>query len=271
MRFLTGTSGWQYKEWRGGFYPEGLPVDRMLAHYAERLPAVEVNNTFYRLPKEDVLRGWAERVPADFIFVLKASRRITHDARLKEEAAAPLEYLVRTAGALGERLGPFLFQLPPNLKKDVPRLRDFVERLPTGTRAAFEFRHPSWHEDDDELEEVLRRRGVALCTTSDEGGDTPIRATAPYGYLRLRKPGYTEGELREWDRRIRAEPWSEAFAFFKHEEGTIGRGTGEPGSGSGDAGDSGGASGGGVLGPEGPTLTGASAALRLLALAREPA
>lgn len=220
MRILTGTSGWQYKEWQGSFYPEDLPQDRMLAYYAERFPSVEVNNTFYRLPKEDVLRRWAATVPDGFRFVLKASRRITHNARLREGALDPLDYLLRTASALGDRLGPILFQLPPNLKKDTDRLASFLEHLPRGTRAAFEFRHPSWWEDGgpDELAELLRAHDAALCVASTEDGDTPLIATAGYGYLRLRRERYEDGELEAWAERVDAQPWSEAYVFFKHEE-----------------------------------------------------
>jgi uncharacterized protein YecE (DUF72 family) len=219
MRVLAGTSGWQYREWRGSFYPEDIAIDGMLTYYGDHFPAVEVNNTFYRLPKESVLRGWAEQVPDGFRFVLKASRRITHSARLKEEAVDPLTYLLRTAAALGDHLGPILFQLPPNLKKDVPRLTGFLDHLPAGTRAAFEFRHPSWHDDD--VVDALRARNLALCVASTESEETPLHATARYGYLRLRKEAYDEGELAAWTDRIRGQPWDEAYVFFKHEdEGT---------------------------------------------------
>jgi uncharacterized protein YecE (DUF72 family) len=216
MRVLAGTSGWQYKEWKGSFYPDDLSTDKMLAYYADRFPAVEVNNTFYRMPKESVLQGWAERVPDGFTFVLKASQRITHRARLREAAVEPLGYLLRTVGALGDRLGPILFQLPPNLKKDVPRLAEFLGHVPEGTRAAFEFRHPSWFEDD--VFNLLRKHDVALCVANTEEEETPFRATAGYGYLRLRKEAYEEGELETWADRIRSQSWSEAYVFFKHEE-----------------------------------------------------
>ena len=219
MRLLVGTSGWQYREWKGSFYPEDLPTDGMLAYYAERFPAVEVNNTFYRMPKESVLQSWSAQVPAGFRFVLKASQRITHYQRLKEEATESLAYLLRTAAALGDRLGPILFQLPPNLKKDAPRLDAFLAHLPEGTRAAFEFRHTSWL--DDEIYELLRTHDVALCTAHTEEEQTPLQATADYGYLRLRKVAYEPGELSEWAARVRAQAWEEVFVFFKHEdEGT---------------------------------------------------
>lgn len=220
MRILAGTSGWQYKEWKGSFYPENMSTDGMLEYYAARFSTVEVNNTFYRMPKESVLRAWAEAVPEGFTFVLKASQRITHYARLRDEALDPLNYLLRAAASLGNRLGPLLFQLPPNLKKDIPRLSGFLSHLPAGTRAAFEFRHPSWFEDDEVLE-VLRAHDVALCVANTNEEETPLHATASYGYLRLRKEAYEEGELESWAERIQAQPWTEAYVFFKHEdEGT---------------------------------------------------
>jgi uncharacterized protein YecE (DUF72 family) len=203
MRILGGTSGWQYTEWKGSFYPDDIARDDMLEYYAARFPAVEVNNTFYRLPKESVLAGWAERVPDGFSFVLKASRRITHNARIGESAAEPLDYLLATTAALGDRRGPLLFQLPPNLKKDTARLEAFTARLPAGTCAAFEFRHPSWIDDD--ILDLLRQRDLALCIASTGGDDdTPFHATAGYGYLRLRKEAYDDGELEEWADRVRA-------------------------------------------------------------------
>lgn len=219
MRMLVGTSGWQYKEWKGSFYPDGLSTSAMLAYYAERFPTVEVNNTFYRLPKEDVLRGWAEQVPDHFRFVLKASQRITHHKRLKEEAAEPLAYLLKCTEALGEKRGLLFFQTPPNLKKDVERLRAFLAHLPAGTRAAFEFRHDSWL-DDDALA-ALREHDMALCIASTVEEETPFHATAGYGYLRLRKEAYEDGELEAWVERVKAQAWDEVFVFFKHEdEGT---------------------------------------------------
>lgn len=219
MRIRAGTSGWQYREWKGSFYPEKIATDAMLPYYAERFGTVEVNNTFYRMPKESVLRSWAESVPEGFGFVLKASQRITHFARLKEEAAEPLGYLLKASGALGDRLGPFLFQLPPNLKKDLPRLQAFLAHFPGGTRAAFEFRHPSWLDDD--VFDLLREHDVALCVANTDEEETPFRATAGYGYLRLRKEAYEEGELEQWADRIRDQAWSDVYVFFKHEdEGT---------------------------------------------------
>jgi len=219
MRIIAGTSGWQYKEWKGSFYPESISTDAMLDYYAGRFGAVEVNNTFYRMPKESVLKAWAEGVPDGFTFVLKASQRITHHARLKEAAFEPLEYLLRAAESLGDHLGPLLFQLPPNLKKDLERFSVFLDRIPPGTKAAFEFRHPSWIEDDVLAE--LRDHDLALCIASTGEETTPLHATAGYGYLRLRKEAYEGEELEKWASWIREQAWSDAYVFFKHEdEGT---------------------------------------------------
>lgn len=219
MRVLAGTSGWQYKEWKGSFYPEVMSTGDMLGYYADQFPTVEVNNTFYRMPKASVLEGWADQVPDGFQFVLKASRRITHFGRLKEEAIEPLQFLLGSAAVLRDRLGPILFQLPPNLKKDTPRLKAFLEHVPKGVRGAFEFRHESW--PDEETAEVLREHDMALCIANTEEEETPWFATASYGYLRLRKVSYEEGELERWADRIRSAGWSEAYVFFKHEdEGT---------------------------------------------------
>ncbi|HEY2798642.1 MAG TPA: DUF72 domain-containing protein [Thermoanaerobaculia bacterium] len=219
MRVLTGTSGFSYKEWKGSFYPEDLPADEMLRYYAERLPAVEINNTFYRMPKAELLAGWSEQVPDGFRFVLKASQRITHFKRLKD-VSEEVGYFLRVAATLGDRLGPILFQLPPNLKKDLPRLSDFLELLPAATRAALEFRHASWFEDD--VLEVLRRRGAALCVAEDEELAAPLVATAGWGYLRLRRPDYGEAEVQAWADRVRAQAWEEAYVFFKHEDAGTG-------------------------------------------------
>ncbi len=214
MRVLVGTSGYAYKEWKGAFYPEKLPADGMLRFYAGRLPTVEINNTFYRLPSERLLAGWADQVPPGFRFGLKASQRITHLSRLTDFEA--LEYFLRTANVLGERLGPTLFQLPPTMRKDLPRLRDFLARLPRGWRAAVEFRHPSWF--DEEVYAALRERDAALVVVDQDEGETPLVPTASWGYLRLRRTTYDGAALAGWARRIRAQPWSEAFAFLKHDD-----------------------------------------------------
>jgi len=215
MRVLAGTSGFSYKEWKGSFYPEDLPAEDMLAYYSARLPAVEINNTFYRMPKPSMLEGWAAQVPAEFRFILKASQRITHRKRLKE-AGDEVAYFFQTASTLGERLGPTLFQLPPNLKKDLPRLESFLTVLPEGARVAFEFRHASWFEED--VFSVLRTHGSALCVAEDEELATPVVATAPWGYLRLRRQDYDDAAVAGWAEKVRAQPWSEAYVFFKHED-----------------------------------------------------
>ena len=215
MRVRAGTSGFSYKEWKGSFYPEDLPAARMLAYYSERLPAVEINNTFYRMPKPALLEGWSAEVAPEFRFVLKASQRITHFKRLKE-AGDEVAYFFSVAATLGERLGPALFQLPPNLKKDLPRLEAFLETLPPGAKAAFEFRHASWFEDD--VFAALRSRGAALCLAEDEELATPVVATADWGYLRLRRQDYGDADVAAWAARVQAQSWSEAYVFFKHED-----------------------------------------------------
>ena len=216
MRVLTGTSGYSYKEWKGSFYPEDLAADAMLAFYAGKLSAVEINNTFYRMPKAGVLTRWAEQVPDGFQFALKASQQITHRKRLKDAADA-VGYFFQVAVTLGDRMGPVLFQLPPNLKKDLPRLADFLAILPPASRCAFEFRHASWFEED--VFEALRGSGCALCVAEDEELATPFVPTTGWGYLRLRRQDYGEGDLRDRAAKLLGQPWSEAYVFFKHEEG----------------------------------------------------
>src|SRR5689334_10663145 len=175
MRIRAGTSGWSYKEWKGYFYPKKLAAKDMLRYYAERFPSVEVNNTFYRMPNPESLQAWTAEVPDGFRFVLKAPHRITHIGRLKGVEDA-VKFLLRTASAMGEKLGPFLVQLPPNFRKDVPRLRDFLALLESPARAAFEFRHSSWH--DDEVYAALRERGAAWCVAdTGEPDDPPFLAT----------------------------------------------------------------------------------------------
>ena len=217
MRAWVGTSGFQYDFWRGGFYPEDCKKPQMLAAYGERLRSVEINVTFYRMPKRAMLEGWAAQVPDGFRFALKASRRITHMKRLKE-VEEPVGYLVETVRALGDRLGPLLFQLPPNLKKNTERLKGLLTLLPRDVRATLEFRHASWF--DDEVYGLLREHGVALCI-SDQGegeDETPFESTADFGYLRLRRDGYSDDELSAIADRIRAQEWNEIHAYFKHEQ-----------------------------------------------------
>ncbi len=215
MRVLCGTSGYSYTQWKGSFYPDDLPAARMLSFYCERFPTVEINNTFYRMPTSKMLAQWAEKVPPGFQFALKASQRITHQKRLKETAEL-LGYFLRTAAELGSRLGPTLFQLPPQMKVDVPRLADFLALLPAGTRAAFEFRHPSWF--DDAVYEALRARAAALCVAEADELQTPLIATADWGYLRLRRADYDAPALSAWAERMRALPWGDVFVYFKHED-----------------------------------------------------
>jgi uncharacterized protein YecE (DUF72 family) len=219
MLLRAGTSGFSYDEWRGSFYPGDLPSREMLRFYAEQLAAVEINNTFYRLPSEKMLRRWSEQVPPGFTFVLKASQRITHQKRLKD-AGEPLSYLLTTSTVLGPSLGALLFQLPPNLKQDLERLRDFLALLPDGVRAAFEFRHDSWF--DEPVYAELRARNAALCVADSLDRTTPIVATADWGYLRLRREEYADHELGSWVARIRETGWSDAFVFFKHEDAGTG-------------------------------------------------
>jgi uncharacterized protein YecE (DUF72 family) len=220
MSLYVGTSGYSYKEWKGTFYPEDLPDKQMLRFYGERFRSVEINNTFYRMPKPSVLEAWANEVPADFRFVLKASQRITHMQRLKD-AGDSVAYLLKVAGALKERLGPLLFQLPPYLKKDLPRLREFLALLPGDRPSAFEFRHESWL--DSEVFELLGEHHVALCIAeAEEGLEIPFVSTADWGYLRLRRPDYGDAELTTWVKRLHDQNWRDTFVFFKHEEEGMG-------------------------------------------------
>jgi uncharacterized protein YecE (DUF72 family) len=221
MRIVTGTSGWSYPAWKGRFYPAALPATRFLAHYSARLAAVEVNATFYRTPQARILAAWGRQVPAGFLFALKAPRRITHRKRL-EHVGEDVAHFVGVAAELGAALGPVLFQLPPTAKRDVARLRDLLAVLPEGVRTAFEFRHGSWLADD--VLAVLTDAGAALCVADTEETTTPLLATGTFGYLRLRRRDYDREALARWLERIRAQPWTEAFVFFKHEDEA--RGTG---------------------------------------------
>lgn len=216
MKLYAGTSGYSYKEWKGSFYPDKLPPAKMLQYYAQHLPAVEINNTFYRLPKVAVLASWAEQVPQAFHFSIKASRRITHIKRLKE-ADDETAYLLHTVETLGSRLGVILFQLPPYLRKDLSRLTGFLDLLPDGTPAAFEFRDRSWF--DDSVFAQLQERDFALCLAdTDEEQPPVIVRTANWGYIRLRRAHYTQTQLTAWAEQIEATHWERAYVFFKHEE-----------------------------------------------------
>jgi uncharacterized protein YecE (DUF72 family) len=219
VQVLAGTSGYSFKEWRGHFYPEKLPAEVMLGYYAQRLATVEINNTFYRMPSETMLARWATEVPAHFAFTLKAPRRITHEKRLVEAGPDATEFL-RRAATLKDKLGALLFQLPPFLKKDLPRLTDFLALLPAGPRVAFEFRHDSWQ--CDEVYEALRTRGAMLCVTDTDKGDTPFVATSDHGYLRLRRTHYNDADLRAWLDRIAPQPLTRVYVYFMHEDEALG-------------------------------------------------
>ena len=216
-KLWAGASGYAFKEWKGSFYPEKIAPEAMLAWYAERLPSVEINNSFYQMPKVEVLQRWVQATPEAFRFAIKASRRITHDARLAADAAAdPVAYLYNNLAALGAKRGPVLFQLPPFLKKDTARLRDFLQLLPEGHLAAFEFRHDSWF--DDEVYAVLKTAGAALCLSEREDSTAPpLVQTAPWGYVRLRLENYSDADLAAWAGRLAATQWQEVFVYFMHE------------------------------------------------------
>lgn len=215
MRYRIGTSGYNYPEWRGSFYPEKFATAKMLAFYAERFNTVEVNYTFYRAPTVPLLEGWARGTPEGFTFTLKAPRRITHDWKLRHVESLTQSFC-KTAQALGGKLGVLLFQLPPTFKRDDGTFESFLETIPEGTRAAFEFRHPSWL--DDAVFERLRRRNLALCIADSEKLSTPVTMTADYSYFRLRDEGYQTADIERWARTIRDQAPGDAHVYFKHEE-----------------------------------------------------
>jgi uncharacterized protein YecE (DUF72 family) len=216
MIIYVGTSGYGYKEWKGKFYPEKVPPGEMLRFYSEQLTSVEINNTFYHMPKESVLTSWAGQVPDDFVFAIKAPQVITHLKRLRN-VGQETEYLFRSLSVLDRKLGPVLFQFPKNFHADIPVLKDFLALVP-GISCAFEFRSPSWR--NNETLDLLRERGFSMCI-ADTGEDpaNEIVSTAPWGYLRLRRSGYTDSDLLQWMERIISQKWKRAFVFFKHEEG----------------------------------------------------
>jgi uncharacterized protein YecE (DUF72 family) len=220
MKTWIGTSGFQYAEWKGTFYPEDLPAAKMLPFFAERLSTTEINYTFHRIPSEKTIENWKQLTPENFRFALKASQKITHFAKLRD-CADNIGFFYRVVSALGEKLGPVLFQLPPNFKKDADRLSAFLRELPT-MRAAFEFRHESWL--DEEIFALLRASNIALCIADTEKLSTPQIATADYGYLRLRREDYTSAEVERWSEFVRQQSsvWQETFVYFKHEEAGIG-------------------------------------------------
>jgi len=215
VRILVGTSGFSYPAWKGSFYPADLATPRMLSWYSRRLATVEVNNTFYRMPQPRILGTWRGEVPPGFVFAVKAPQRITHLKRLRD-VDEPVAAFFRATQELGPAMGPALFQLPPQMKRDVPRLTDFLARLPPGVQAALEFRDPSWLQDD--VFATLERHRAALVVNESEALAPPLVPTAPFGYLRLRRPEYGPAELAAWAARIREQPWERAFVFFKHED-----------------------------------------------------
>lgn len=216
MNLYVGTSGYSYKEWKGSFYPDDIHPDQMLSYYSTKFNSVEINNTFHRMPKTSVIECWEREVPAEFRFAIKAPQRITHMQRLKN-AADSVSFLVRVLEQLQGKLGPILFQLPPNMKKDVPRLQDFLTLLPKSYRAAFEFRHESWF--DDEVFGAMREHDVALCIAEAEGDlKVPFVSTAQWGYLRLRRPDYTKKDLAAEYQHVSEQSWTDAYVFFKHED-----------------------------------------------------
>jgi len=218
MRLHVGTSGYSYTEWKGVFYPEKMPGAKMLDFYAERFDSVEINNSFYRVPETKTLEKWLTQVPESFTFVLKAPQKITHQKKLIN-CGPDVDFFFKVAETLGEKLGPVLFQLPPFARKDVAKLRDFIAVLPPDRRVAFEFRHASWC--DEEVYSILRDRDAAICLAdTDEvtDRDALVIPTASWGYLRLRRTEYAEGELEAWRERVERQPWGEAFVFFKHED-----------------------------------------------------
>lgn len=223
MKLLAGTSGYSFKEWKGTFYPADLKADGMLPFYATKFATLEINNTFYRLPKEHVLAEWAAQVPENFAFAIKASQRITHHARLKPESESALQFLLKNTETLGEKLGPILFQLPPNLKKDLPRLQNFLGYLPEGRRFTFEFRHESWWDED--VFTALRNRDIAMCISEQAELKCPVVCTASWGYLRLHKLDYDQAALGEWAKCVSSQAWDDAYVYFKHDEG---EGSGPP-------------------------------------------
>ena len=218
MRIAIGTSGYSYKEWKGTFYPDDLPAAKMLPYYAERFDTVEINNTFYRMPDPKTVAKWAGEVPDGFTFVLKSPQRITHQKKLVD-CAEEVQRFFEAASELGPKLGPVLFQLPPFLRKDAPRLADFLRRLPPEQAVAFEFRHASWY--DDEIYALLRGRDAALCAADTDEVEDPSSVfvpTASWGYLRLRRAEYDDAALEAWAKRVNEQQWSSACVFFKHED-----------------------------------------------------
>jgi uncharacterized protein YecE (DUF72 family) len=221
MNIWVGTSGFQYAEWKGTFYPEDLSTAKMLPYYAERLSTTEINYTFRRIPSAKSIQAWWDATPERFKFSLKAPQKVTHFAKLRN-CGDTLRYFYQVISDLEAKLGVVLFQLPPAFKKDAPLLGAFLDEIPPGMRAAFEFRHASWF--DDEIYALLKNKNIALCLADSENLATPIVATADYGYLRLRREDYQAADVARWAETINTQKdvWSDAFVYFKHEESGIG-------------------------------------------------
>jgi uncharacterized protein YecE (DUF72 family) len=221
MNHWIGTSGFQYAEWKGTFYPEDLPTSKMLAFYTESFSTTEVNYSFRRIPSPKTIQNWYEGTPEHFKFSLKAPQKVTHFAKLKN-CGDTMQYFCQVITDLETKLGPVLFQLPPAFKKDTSLLAAFLEEVPAGLRAAFEFRHPSWF--DEEVFAVLNAKNIALCINESADLSAPVVATADYGYLRLRREDYTEADMRRWATAIqdKQDVWPDVFVYLKHEESGTG-------------------------------------------------
>lgn len=217
MQLLPGTSGYAYPQWRGSFYPAELRDEDMLPHYAGRLPTVEINNTFYRIPKPDVVETWKARAPAPFSFVIKASQRISHRAKLKgEDAHGSLRYLYSVIERLGEQLGCVLVQTPPFVRADAGVLAALLPVIPAGQRVAFELTHASWH--TAEIDRLLLDHGHCRVVADKEDGTAAWPELSRWAYVRLRKDSYTTAQIQAWLDELRGKGLEQAYVFFKHED-----------------------------------------------------
>lgn len=217
MKYYVGTSGYSYNEWKGNFYPEDIKPKAMLKYYSKHFSTVEINNTFYRIPKKEVFENWKEQVPAKFRFILKAPQLVTHVKRLKTDTKDTVEYFTKVSSELGDKRGVVLFQLPPSFKLNLERLKDFISIIPAELKCAFEFRHEEWFNDD--VYNLLREKNYALCLSdTDEEPVKELISTADWGYVRLRRMNYTKKNLSDWHKKLSDTKWKEAFIFFKHED-----------------------------------------------------